>query len=326
MLMSGIKKKLVAYKWRERMTHPGKDDPDRTFYVIRRHADSAGLFSFAATNLGSIKEGIDRGMIPVVDMQNWKNPMLEPEEVGKVNAWELYFEQPCGYGLQDIAGARNVMLSFIEPPGTHGHEKYPDYNMVCRPEELAMWRDAASRYLIIRPEIEEKVQAFCSSNLSGHKTLGVLCRGTDYIQKRPFNHPLQPKTDAVIRKCREVCDQYGCDQIYLQTEDETIWEAMQEAFPGKIISYQKRRIHVEQGQNINAAGNAMMPPYERNREYLIAICILASCDCLVAGAAGGTYGALLLTKGFEYEYVFRLGRYVTEEPKPGTWEYDNAIL
>lgn len=308
------------------MTHPGKEHPEETFYVIRRHADSAGLFSFVATNLGSVKEALDRNRIPVIDMQNWPNPMLRPEEVGKVNAWELFFEQPCGYGLSDIAQARNVVLSDIEPPGTHGKERYPDYNMVCRPEELSMWRGIAGQYLRLKPEVEDQIAVWCEKHLEGHRTLGVLCRGTDYVQRRPFNHPMQPKTSAVIAKCREVMADYHCDQLYLNTEDETIWDAMQAAFPGKIISYQKQRIHVEKGQNINAAGNAEKPPYERNLEYLISIGVLASCNCLVAGAAGGTYGALLLTKGYEYEYVFRLGRYVTEEPKPGTWEYENAVL
>ena len=45
------------------------------------------------------------------------------------------------------------------------------------------------------------------------------------------------------------------------------------------------------------------------RAYLINILLLAKCNCLVAGSVGGTYGALLLSNGYEYEYVFDLGVY-----------------
>lgn len=325
-LLSDLKKKAVNYKWRERMTHPGREYPDKTFYVIRRHADRAGLFSFVATNLGSIKDAVDRGMIPVIDMQNWINPMLTEDQVGRVNAWELYFEQPCGYGLDEIAGARNVMLSFIEPPGTHGQERYPDYNMVCRSEELSMWRKVSGKYLKLKPAVSDRIDSWYDGHLAGHRTLGVLCRGTDYVQRRPFNHPLQPRTSAVIEKCHEVLEEWQCDQIYLSTEDQEIWNRMTEAFPGKIISYQKDHLHLNPGENINDIGNAVQSPYQRNLEYLTAIGILARCSCLVAGAAGGTYGALLMTEGYDYEYLFRLGRYQTEEPQSGTWEYEHAVI
>ena len=45
------------------------------------------------------------------------------------------------------------------------------------------------------------------------------------------------------------------------------------------------------------------------RAYLINILLLAKCNCLVAGSVGGTYGAILLSDGYEYEYVFDLGVY-----------------
>ena len=49
--------------------------------------------------------------------------------------------------------------------------------------------------------------------------------------------------------------------------------------------------------------------YLKGREYLINILLLAKCNCLVAGSVGGTYGALLLSEGYEYQFVFDLGFY-----------------
>ena len=125
--MMNLKQKLSTFRWRERTIHPGNEYADKRFYVIRRHADQAGLFSFVATNLGSINEAVRRGFVPVIDMQNAANPMLLPEEVGKVNAWDRYFLPPCGYTLEDIAHAKNVTLGVITPPED---EYYPDYNMI----------------------------------------------------------------------------------------------------------------------------------------------------------------------------------------------------
>lgn len=48
-------------------------------------------------------------------------------------------------------------------------------------------------------------------------------------------------------------------------------------------------------------------------EYLSQIIILSRCDCFVAGLTSGTIGAMLLTNGYEYSYIFDLGLYSKEE-------------
>lgn len=60
--MGRIKKQIHDFIWRERTVRWGDEYPDQRFYVIRRHADQAGLFSFVATNLGSINEAVRRGL------------------------------------------------------------------------------------------------------------------------------------------------------------------------------------------------------------------------------------------------------------------------
>ena len=333
-----LRGRLSEYRWRERTVHPGREYPDRQFYVIRRHANRAGLFSFVSTNLGSIVEAAEKGYTPVIDMQNSPNPMLTQEEVGKVNAWDRFFLPPCGYTLEDIRHARNVMLGSIHPPA---NDRFPEYRMLEDPGELTFWREAAEKYLKLRPEIEAEIKAYCEKELrmhdvspfrevapkdaapdnpaaageasgvcmAGGRVLGVLCRGTDYVQLRPHGHPVQPSVEDVIAKCCEVMREQDCRLIYLCTEDAAIWDAVNAAFPGRVKSYQRIHVSVNENENVNDVMNRLAGPYERNREYLISIGILSRCDCLVAGAAGGTYGALLLTKGYDYEYVFRLGLY-----------------
>lgn len=312
---------LNRWRWRERVVHYGNEHSDQTFYVIRRHASRAGLFSFAMTNLASVVEAVEHDYIPVIDMQNSINPMISAEEVGKVNGWELFYEQPCGYSLEDIQNARNVILGSINPP-----ENYPEYEMLEHPEEILKWREQYHKYIHVRPEIREAADRYICEALQNKRTLGVLYRGTDYVMTKPHDHPIQPKVSAVIARCRKVMQEYHCDQIYLCTEDADALHQMEMAFPGQLRYYQQHHYSLAVGENINDVGNAHQTPYARNAEYLTSIEILARCNCLVAGAAGGTYGALLMTDGYDYEYVYQLGRYGTQEPGLGTQEYEDAAL
>ncbi|MCI2048240.1 MAG: hypothetical protein LKJ76_00790 [Lachnospiraceae bacterium] len=301
----GLGSAVSSLKWRERRVSYGPENPDRTFYVIRRHAEHGGLFSFVSTNLGAVEEAVSKGYTPVIDMMNSPNPMLRPDEVGRVNAWEDYFLQPCGFSLQDIARSKHVILGSIEPPA-----RFPDYDMMEDPAELAGWQQSAHRYLKLQPALKQQADRWYADTFGGSRVLGVLCRGTDYVQKKPYRHPVQPDTESVIEKCREVMAAQKCESVYLATEDEEIWERFGEAFGDIVHSFQKHRFRTQQGQNINDVGNGILGPRERNTEYLISVAVLSDCTCLTAGAASGTYGALLLTKGYEYQYVFCLGRYL----------------
>lgn len=297
---------LNAYRWREHMTHPGKDFPDKTFYVIRRHANRAGLFSFYVTNLGSIVKAKKQGYIPVVDMQNSPNPMLTPERVGRENAFEDYFLQPEKYHLGDITHAKNVILGAIDLP-----EYFPDDDLLLtdNQKELLYWRKAARQYMRLRPEITSAIENAYQSLSEGERMLGVLCRGTDYLALRPAGHPVQPDPKQVIADCRQIMMEQHCEKIYLATEDASIWEQFQAAFPGQVVSYQRHHYTTKAGENLNDVANRETDPKIRNTEYLISIGILSHCPCFTAGITSGSLGACIMSKGFEYEHIYRLGRY-----------------
>lgn len=292
------------WRWRERKIHNGGQYKGKTFYIIRRHANRAGLFSFVCTNLGSIYEACNKGYIPVIDMQNSKNPMIQDQQVGRVNAWELFFEQPYGFGLNDIRKADSVILGNIQPP-----KEFPEYEMLSNPVELEKWNNIAKKYLIPRQDLLVKAQDYKASEIDGRKLLGVLCRGTDYVMSHPKDHPIQPPIEDIIARCKEWMRKYGYDAIYLATEDKNIYDTFQNEFQGKIYSYQQQRIIAKAGQNINELTNHLYDPLTLYQEYFVSILILSKCDGLIAGATNGTYGALLLSSGFEHCYIYQLGRY-----------------
>lgn len=299
-----LSKAVIFIRWREHRVSYGTKNPSIQFYVIRRHDTHAGLFSFLMTNLGAIDQAVERGYIPVIDMMNYENTLLLPEQVGKHNAWDDYFEQPFQYSLAEAFQSRKVILGSIGQP-----EKFPDFEMLNDESMIEFWRKSAQKYLHIKPKIQNKINDIYMSFFGNSKVLGVLCRGTDYLILKPHDHPVQPDPEEIIRKCRKVFDEQNCEYIYLATEDENIWRQFCTAFGERVRGYQSKRYVMTRKEYLSNMLDLSQTPYERNCEYLISIGLLAKCNCLVAGATSGTYGALVLSEGYEYQYIYQLGRY-----------------
>lgn len=297
----------VCYKWKERRVSLGEENPDKTFFVVRRATCKVGLFSYVMTNMGMVKQALDRGYIPVIDMQGNANTYLEDDEIGRKNAWEFYFEQPCGVTLEDIAKSKNVILGggLIQEGNW-----YPGSDIAGNQEICEEWRTFFKRYLIVNKDILRETENLHKEMFGSGKTLGILCRGTDYINNRPKNHPIQPDPDEVIQKAKTVMRDYACEWIYLATEDEEIYKRFSKAFGNKLKVTEAKRCADTGNKNINdIAYQRKQDRYLKGKEYLMNILLLSRCDCLVAGSVGGTYGALLMSEGYEYQYVYDLGVY-----------------
>ncbi|WP_455615430.1 hypothetical protein [Eisenbergiella sp.] len=302
-----LDKCYVRLKWKERKTSLGQENPDKTFFVIRRATCKVGLFSYVMTNMGLVKYALDKGYIPVIDMQNNLNTYLEENEVGKQNSWEYYFEQPCGYSLEDIARSKNIILS----SGLVTDKSiYPDRKEVLNFANRQEWKSLFFSYLRVQDNIKKEVEELYIDMFREKRVLGVLCRGTDYINNRPKNHPIQPDPDAVILKAIEVMGDHNCEYIYLATEDEVIYQKFRKVFKDKLKTTEARRFINTGHTNINDFScEREKDKYLKGKEYLVNILLLAKCNCLIAGSVGGTYGALLMSDGFDYEYVYDLGVY-----------------
>lgn len=310
----------TKYKWRERTENRGTENEDKTFYVVRRATSKVGLFSHVMTNIGEIRYAITNGYIPVIDMQNNANTYLEESEIGCVNAWEYYFEQPCGCGLSDIAKSKNVILG---NGMITNRNYYPTPEIVTNPALLNEWKEWFGKYIHISGEVDKKLGEvyaelfgqsliFNESNSTNRKKiLGCLCRGTDYILNKPKGHPVQPLPEQAVEKAKELKEKNKCDVVYLATEDENYYEAFKDAFGDALRVTKSGRTVIKQGDNINDVSyDRENDKYQKGLDYLINILLLANCDCLMAGNVGGTHGALLLNKnGYEDCYIFDLGVY-----------------
>ena len=297
---------VIHYKWKERKVSYGRENPDITFFVVRRNSEDAGLFSYVMFSLGWIQYALEKGYIPIIDMCNTKNTYLSQEEVGKYNAWEYYFDQPCGYTLRDIQASKNIILSSIDNAPI-----YPGHLMTKNPDEYRRWKTLADKYLHVKKVHLKELDRQYEQMFQGKRVLGVLCRGTDYRTLKPSGHPVQPGIEDVIRKVKDVSSEYYCQYIYLATEDSSILEAFQRQFGEQLKYYDTIRYQNTGIRNINLFAEEQndVAPKKRGINYLYEIGILSKCNCLVAGSAGGTYGAILLGDEYEYQYIYDLGLY-----------------
>ena len=105
-----------------------------------------------------------------------------------------------------------------------------------------------------------------------------------------------------------MAENYSCNQVYLATEDADIYDKLKKAFGKMLTAPDTKRYTTKENQNINDL-EAKEDKYLKGKEYLLSMMILSGCDCFVAGNVGGTHGAMLMSRGYEYCYIFNLGKY-----------------
>lgn len=140
----------------------GKHNGREPVFIVYSNQPQGGLFVYLMDCMAQIAYAVQQGYVPVVDMLNFPNN-LRNESQKEINAWELYFQQPMGISVPEVYGA----------------------------EEIHFHNDVAEKY------IDEKYQSLFEGK---KKTLGLLCRGTDYLSLKPRGHYIQPTRDMIVEK------------------------------------------------------------------------------------------------------------------------------
>ena len=272
----------------------------------------AGLFSYVHTTLGNIACAVEKGYIPVVDMKSSPNTYLEPFQVGEKNAWELYFKQPLNYSLEDVYKCGNYIISPKKAParypGSRGALGMKDK------EECDFWSILYKKFIILNENTNKYIDGEYNKLIkSNMRVLGVLCRGTDYTQMKPYGHQIQPQVRDIIKKVREVMKEWQCDYIYLATDEKKTLNIFEENFPDKIITNDRRYyddFEFDKQLITLISFDRENDKYLQGLEYLSSIVILSRCNCLVSGLCGGSYAAIYMNGGkYEHKYLFDLGLY-----------------
>ena len=293
----------------------GKKMPDKTFYIIGADEGWCGLFAIVAHQLTHIAYAVERGYIPIVDLQNYNNQYLGKEEMFKENAWEYFFQQPMGYGLNDISKAKNVIKSVFaqDPPDKKYRIGYA--TTIYDTDAIAYWGEMFKKYVRLNPSSEKKLSSKYNELLKDRgRVLGVHCRGTDFTTLKPLHHPIQPEPMEVIEKTKKAMEEWHCDYLYLATEDADIYDLFVKHFGDKLILDDAARWRItdlSEGKSNSEllSSSDKLSRYNGGLEYLSQVCLLSQCTCFIGGSTRGTLGVLLMSNGFENYYIYNLGVY-----------------
>ena len=280
-----------------------------TFFVMRRNpAELGGLFAYYLRFAAQIRYALSKGYLPVVDMQNYPNIYLEPNLIGKVNAWEYYFCQPLGITLEDAYNGKNILLGTARGVEIKEHPLGNTNFFENKNGILTEWKMLIKLGLLkIQPALHEKIMELRKTLFNANdRVLGVVMRGTDYVSKHPHGHYIQPPIEYALTKVVEKFNEWHCNKIFLATEDIGIAQVFKNVFRDICVTLEKGYVNYDPSRWLAQC------PYSdcflRGAEYLTEVVLVSTCNCLVAGRCGASVGAAMMGN-FENIYTFNLGKY-----------------
>lgn len=140
----------------------------KKFLIIRVNIYFMGLGYMVLAVSRGILYARKNGYIPVVDAKTLETQYLEEGEYGKINAWTKFFEQPDIYDIDDINNASNVAIVYC----TNYYSKKEESQIVLPKMKMELY----DKYCEFKRKFNNK------------KVLGVLFRGTDYANLKPYGH------------------------------------------------------------------------------------------------------------------------------------------
>ena len=142
--------------------------------------------------------------------------------------------------------------------------------------------------------------------------LGVYIRGTDYTNKKPSGHPVQPTLKQLMNKIDEFLDMYqDINGIFLVTEDKKLYLQLKQKYNSLIkISFEDNLIEQNKNQFLYKALKDKNK-VDQGKKYLVKILLLSRCKYLVTSITNGSACALAFNGNrYKDKYIFELGLYV----------------
>lgn len=306
-------KMYCNYIDREKHVSYGKENLDKIFYVIGQKEPSGGLWWIINKVVMHIAYAHDKNYIPVIDYKHYWTQYHNIGELNRTNVWEKFFLQPSGYSLENISRSHNIIISdkYSAPSDQYLMGNTDFYE--C-PERLNYFRSVFKQYITFTPNTLNLLNEMRDKIIpENSRVLGILCRGTDYLLKKPKGHPVQPNPQDVIEDAKKVIREYHCDYIFLATEDRSILDLFKSEFGDQLLYVNQRRVSKEEMQAvdllIDANKKSIEDKYMMGINYLASTYILSKCNCFIGGRTGGTKGVLLMSDSFEYKQIYNLGFY-----------------
>ena len=302
--------------WIGRTYHSfGEANPNRVFYVLTLEG-TVGLLAYYRWAINALRYAIEHNYTLVIDGKNYYNTYTDIHQMGKVNVWDLFFQQPfCDITLEEVYKSKYVI--FTRGDYDYRNLKQPDaYGWDLQKIETRFYyHELFAKYLGLSSEVIRQSEAEFTKlfqAVSGN-VLGIQIRGTDYTKRKPFLHAIQPSIEEVGDKAEEFLSKYQIDYIYIASDEMGAIHYFEKRFPNKII-YMDRLYYDEYNKSneeyvVNHSFGRENDAYLRGLEYLVSIYLLAKCNYFISGNCNSCIVAHILQPQYLDAYVFDKGKY-----------------
>ncbi len=294
---------LKRQQWYRMIFHYsyGEKNPDKQFYVLSKPIRiKNGLMSNVFCFLEQMDYVEQHHMIPVVDMQSYPSQYMEQENIGKENAWEYFFKPVSEYTIDEVYQSKQVVLGYDDNCFFGNYHK--KYNI---PRYMQLWK----KYIHLNSSVQQEVDKEYQRLLAGKENvMGVLFRGTDMVNLKLKDHAIQPTVDEMIAYMHRYQEEWGCEYIYLCTEDAEALERFKQEFGNCLICTDQQRFDNTGTQWLaQIKGDRPNDSYLRGVEYLVTLELLARCSHMLAGVCTGSVCAEIMNDN-QYEHIVMIDK------------------
>jgi hypothetical protein len=279
------------------------------YYLIRRTPPGAGFFSNFHLTLAHLDYALQNKYKPIIDYENYSNFIYGKKNTkGFKNYWDDYFIQPNKEKLIDIKKNFPYILSqenILTKPGIR-IQNTESYEFLNNEKLINRYSELFTENIYFKKNALEFFESTYRNIFENKKNvLGASIRGTDYVNKRPSHHYIQPTLEEFIFQIDSLKDRWNAEHIFLSTEDEK-YRSELEGYYGKQIFYFNRKIYDPSLTPIHEGDN----DYESHLFYICEIYLLSRCDFLVGAPNGGFSAAVIFNANkYKKKYIFNLGKY-----------------
>lgn len=287
-------------------TSHGEENPDKIFLVIDAYYGNLGLFAMFGKAECVARYAKSRGFIPVIRIQRAKKSMYS--DYAGDDIWSKFYNQPEGYTMEDVLKSKHVCYT---PGFYNGSIQSNIMNQVSAGTALSwpdgIYNDRVNEY------INEREKKFLPCP---EKTLGVLARGTDYVNTHLHNHTIHATKEMISEKIDELlAERDDLEYIYLATEDAGYCKYFKERYGDKIYFTDQKRYETKAGELLaehHRQDKERSDGFTMGVEYILSIALLSRCNSLVASGDCAGVGEALKENAGKYKsvFVFDLGKNV----------------
>lgn len=275
----------------------------REHYLIYRDCSTAGFFSFLYTFFAEIEFAVSRGMVPVIDMENYNSQF--GARIG--NIWEIFYDQPAGVSLNELY----LLGKFRHSCGCiydNGLRLPWDMKWTKDPSLLLEKKKLFDMYIRPSVSLNENIHLHSSVFDGWHSTVGVTLRGGCYTSMKPYGHPIQPSPEAILRRCEELIESGECDSIYLSSIDSDIVSLFSNRFGSRLLKM-NRNTFSSGATDLFAEIKQSETMLSHYMSYITSIYLFRSCKRLLGGVTSSSIFLPLICQDDVIHEISFLGYY-----------------